>query len=360
MRTVSQRPRRSLVGDPADRGAVLIWVAVAMVALLGAAAIVVDAGAVYVERRELQNGADAGALGVAADCALGDCADEWATAGSLVTANSKHANAATTEVCGSGPGLTSCSGPPSLPDGASGWVRVRSEGDVEFRLAPILPGVGSSDTVHADAVAAWGPPRQAIVTPLIFSECEFELAGGAINPAVLPSQVVTVMLHDPDSEAVCGARPSGADVPGGFGWLDQTGRCTTDVTVGDWVSVYTGNDVGKCKYDLRDDKWKNNTIAIALYDDLQGQGTKASYRVAGIVGLDVIGYRLPGNSWTGNGACNPAPPPAPDPEPAEDKDKKDKKGKSEFWICGTFEYVTLDSGDIGGPDFGARTIVMVG
>ncbi|XTR53338.1 pilus assembly protein TadG-related protein [Pseudarthrobacter sp. So.54] len=46
-----------------------------MVVLLGITAIVVDVGMIYAERFELQNGADAAALAIAQDCAVGNCAN---------------------------------------------------------------------------------------------------------------------------------------------------------------------------------------------------------------------------------------------------------------------------------------------
>ena len=46
-----------------------------LVALIGVGALVIDVGRLYVERRDLQNGADAAALAVAQDCAAGDCLD---------------------------------------------------------------------------------------------------------------------------------------------------------------------------------------------------------------------------------------------------------------------------------------------
>jgi len=54
-----------------DRGAAGILIAVMMVFLLGMAGLVVDVGAMYQERRALSNGADAAALAIAEDCALG-------------------------------------------------------------------------------------------------------------------------------------------------------------------------------------------------------------------------------------------------------------------------------------------------
>ena len=41
--------------------------------LTGMGALVIDVGQIYQERAELQNGADAAALGVAKSCALGAC-----------------------------------------------------------------------------------------------------------------------------------------------------------------------------------------------------------------------------------------------------------------------------------------------
>ena len=45
-----------------DRGAVLVLVAVMMTALIGMAALVIDIGSLYVEKRQLQNGGDADRL----------------------------------------------------------------------------------------------------------------------------------------------------------------------------------------------------------------------------------------------------------------------------------------------------------
>ena len=58
-----------------ERGVVGVIVAMLLGAgvLTGMAALVLDIGQIYQERIELQNGADAAALGVAKSCALGAC-----------------------------------------------------------------------------------------------------------------------------------------------------------------------------------------------------------------------------------------------------------------------------------------------
>jgi Flp pilus assembly protein TadG len=56
-----------------ERGVVAVIVAILLGAgvLTGMVALVLDVGQIYQERAELQNGADAAALGVAKSCALG-------------------------------------------------------------------------------------------------------------------------------------------------------------------------------------------------------------------------------------------------------------------------------------------------
>ena len=54
-----------------ERGAAAVLVAFSMVVLLGFAALAVDVGAMYAEKTQLQNGADATALAIAGDCAKG-------------------------------------------------------------------------------------------------------------------------------------------------------------------------------------------------------------------------------------------------------------------------------------------------
>ena len=50
-----------------------VLVALLLAVLIGVGALVIDAGTFFAEKRELQNGADAAALAVAADCANGAC-----------------------------------------------------------------------------------------------------------------------------------------------------------------------------------------------------------------------------------------------------------------------------------------------
>ena len=62
MRRIAERLR-------SERGATAVLVGILLVPLVGCLAIALDVGALYVERGQLQNGADAAALAVAQECA---------------------------------------------------------------------------------------------------------------------------------------------------------------------------------------------------------------------------------------------------------------------------------------------------
>ncbi|GAP60556.1 hypothetical protein AHiyo1_41080 [Arthrobacter sp. Hiyo1] len=61
--------RLTIRDDDGERGAVAVLVALLLVVLLGFAALAVDAGMLYSEKAQVQNGSDAAALAVAQKCA---------------------------------------------------------------------------------------------------------------------------------------------------------------------------------------------------------------------------------------------------------------------------------------------------
>ena len=73
--------------EDAERGAVAVIVAIMMVVILGCAAIAIDVSAMWAEKRQLQNGADAGALAIAQNCARGACGTPSTTAQTYAVAN---------------------------------------------------------------------------------------------------------------------------------------------------------------------------------------------------------------------------------------------------------------------------------
>jgi hypothetical protein len=357
--------RRSEI-DERDQGAVLVWVGLMIVVLLGVGALVIDAGALYVERRRLQSGADAAALAVAQDCVLGSCgsgggagiAKQYAdlNAGDGVSAVDSGTP------CGVGPGLSGCSEPaPPGASGASGWVRVNTSTEtpsggteVSFLLAPLISAL-TGKTVHAGAVAAWGPAGAATTLPFTFSECEFQSLLGA-GQTVPTGQATIYSKAGPGNKEplvpTCDPRSApGGTVEGGFGWLSVSGgSCTVNLTVGATVTGPgdPGNDNLLKKSPCSESLVQGKEVLLPLFSSVTGTGANAVYTIAGFVGFVVEGYRLSGSTYPTGFSCEiPA--------------GVSGAGGSLRCFYGHFTETYVDAGDFGGSiDFGARVIKMAG
>lgn len=318
----------------------MAWVALMMVVLLMVAALVIDVGAMYVERRQLQNGADAAALAVAQECSNGSCGDEWAIAGQYTDLNASGGDADV--VCGEDPsgGLAPCTEPaPEAAAGAVGWVLVRTTNNVDFELMP------GSRTLIATAAAAYGPMGSGVGAPLIFSVCEFEAMGGSLEDGTFPSGTNYIYFHGVGGTkepgvASCTASPSGQDLPGGFGWVTATlTGCQGSYTAGEWVNAEPGNAASQaCRAGLQ--RWLNNEIVILMFDAERGQGANGQYHVAGFASFRLLGYRFPGERAPRGFTC-----------PA---------GGNTSCVYGEFTKVSTSGTSFGGGDFGVRVIRMVG
>jgi len=200
-----------------ERGAVAISVALLFVALLSMGAFTVDVGALYVEARELQNGADAAALAIAEDCALGDCGSYELTAQRLVDGNALDGKTAIDAI---------------TIDLAAQTVRVETSTleqgggtNIAFSFAKLLGFSG--DTVHRAATATWAVPQSSqMVVPLTISSCEYEWA----TEHMLGEQILFTFHDDDKNEnpACPTETSSGQDLPGGFGWL-LSDDCQPDI-----------------------------------------------------------------------------------------------------------------------------------
>ncbi len=150
-----------------DEGVTLVFIAMAMVGILGMTAFAVDFGRMWEERRQLQNGADAAAVAIAEDCVRGLCDgayDEYAVAESYVDANARDNAAWAWNV--------------DL-DMAAQTVTVHNAtedpgGDHKFDM--LFAGAVGFDgfTVGAQATVAWGGLGSPVSTiPIIISQCEW-------------------------------------------------------------------------------------------------------------------------------------------------------------------------------------------
>lgn len=270
--------------EDGERGVAAIFVAVILTVLLGMGAIVIDVGAVYQERRELQNGADAAAFAVAEDCAKGDCGSPAATADPLADANADDDLSALDGV---------------VVDMTAQTAKVdtsTSDSDGGSRIlhwfAPVL-GIDGT-TVRASATAQWSALQSGPGVPLTFSKCEWDNAMG--GSPTYPSATVALTFHDGNSTESC-AGPAGQDLPGGFGWLDTDGDCEVELTVGGTYS----SDPGASPPSVCDpDDFIGRTVLVPVYGNASGTGQGGSFEVWGLATFEITGMRLlMGNTaWT--------------------------------------------------------------
>lgn len=296
-----------------ERGATTVFITVSLVGLLAMTAFSFDFGRVYIERRQLQTGAEAAALAVARDCAKGACIaayDVMVEADIYADANS--------------------------PDGMS-WIQ---EADLDMAAQRVRVVTGNEDangnrnfdmvfgrvvgvdefTVGAEATAVWGPPGKIKALPLIYSECEWESFGnpgfvdenpvtnflhrssavetGLITNAAYPyrNKFVTIRFHGQGGN--CHYSPSGQDLPGGFGWLD-TGTnsgsvCALEVASTTWSTIDPGASPSNGCDPIDLYGMIGSVQLIPYFDKYDGTGNNAKYRVSGFGAFFVTGYYFSG------------------------------------------------------------------
>lgn len=311
-----------------EDGAYLPFFVLMVVVLIGFAAVVVDFGAIYWERRQLQNGADAAAVAIAQDCARGLPVPSLSVkATALATLNANDLSA----------GASAAVAPSCAADAGSVQVSTRTSDGGSTILPPLFGQVlgYSGMEVNASAAASWGAAGAVSgAAPLAVSACEW----GAHAP---PSTTeITIILHDPkDSDqnsSTCPELPSGANAPGGFGWLTPEADCTTSEDLGG-ADGKTGN-LPCAKEDLP----KPITVLhVPIYDVINNQddfgsggegpgggggsgggggkpskdppaggsptpaGTQVDYNIVGFAAFRLTGYRFPGVT-EGTGVACPA------------------------------------------------------
>jgi hypothetical protein len=346
-----------------EKGAVAVTVALLMVVLLGFAALAIDVSALYQERRTLQNGADAGALAVAKDCASTGCVDVDVDviADDYADENADDGESNVDEVCGPSPGLIGCPDPPAVPAGTVGYVRVTTSTnevtspgnptEVNFNFAPVFdlvaPGDHEGKTMRASAVAAWGPPRAATTGPLTISLCEFErIVRPRFPGSLLPPGILTaVHFHGLVADTLCLASGlSSARLPGGFGWLDVNADCEVTVEVGEWADADPFDRAPNC---LDVDDLIDTTVIVPIHDDSNGPvllpGTPIlraeEFRIAGFAAFHVTDYQSSILDFDPLGIC-----------------------LSLFRGCleGFFTTSITTGPEFGGPDMGVNIIKLVG
>ena len=274
-----------------ERGAISVIVAIMLVVLLGSAAIAVDVGVLYSEHAQLQNGADAAAIGVAQKCAR-NSADTLCTTSTLAaTLANQNALDGTSNVRSIALDTTSRKVVVNTTAAENG----APPDSVSLFFADVL-GIPTAK-VGAKSSAVWGSPKAGTTAfPLAFSICQVK---GYVDGAMQLLQD-----HGQNANASCNYGPSGAAVAGGYGWLKQdTGKCgaTIDLAVSEGGSDPGNNAPGNCDATLN--KWgaditagRKVIVLLPVYNQITGTGNGAIYSLVSFAAFDVTGWRFSGGT----------------------------------------------------------------
>jgi len=308
-----------------ESGISMVFVALSLVVLVGMVAFAVDTAALYQERRELQNGADAATIGIAENCIRNThpCTVAAATpvAESFADANAGDLESAVDSV---------------IIDTTDRQIEVftsteTSTGGSIFRpfFARVIGFNGT--TVHADAAAEYGYLSGGIATlPLIISACEWEReanlgqpydpadpAAGGLHPAggpYDPAGISLLKFHSGNPVADECAAVAGQDtdgdgkLSGGFGWLDDTDTdCEVELDNEQWVDEDPGaSPTTGCSAATLKNLILNQIVVIPyFYDDNDLNGANGQYKVHNFATIYVTGYNFGGQfKEPGSGPCS--------------------------------------------------------
>ncbi|NHA69169.1 TadE/TadG family type IV pilus assembly protein [Phycicoccus flavus] len=335
-----QRDRRGRRRSERGAAAALVVVILAAGVMFGAAALAVDVGNIMLDRRQQQNGADAGAYRLAQLCGKDAtlCTTSNATA-PVTTAIQGNFSGLTADhsgqikkICGRVPGATipTCTSAttdadlkylgecPPLPSKYKSnpklkYVEVYSKTLNNATGTDKLRGFFSQQATSTDACAryGWGPAKKTGVLPLTFGACEWARAVGATyntvtktfdtSAAVWGKEVALGVNYD-TKNATC-ANFNGHDYAGGFGWLDHpTGVCEVSADKNAWVPGWPGNGTGNdCLPKLN----VGVEIFIPIYDCINDSKTfcpndtvssKTNYHIAGMAAFVVTAVDLTGKT----------------------------------------------------------------
>ncbi|KQR82920.1 hypothetical protein ASF98_02670 [Arthrobacter sp. Leaf337] len=278
-----------------ERGATAVIVAFSMVALLGFAALAVDVGAMYAEKAQLQNGADATALAIANDCANGvNCS----------TAMTAPANRLADDNANDG-----SSGVFSVTQPNATTVRVetnaQASGSTDDSFALFFARVLGNETavIHAAAEASWGAPSEATTLPWTISQCVFKKYLSPSQLAELnatesftgdPIPTHILLRYDENTPDYPGCAPQNGYAEGGFGWLDRDTGCSADINI---AESEVGNDPGndfpsECTGIIA--SLMEEPVLIPIFSTATGNGQHATYGLVGFIAFQVTGYKFGG------------------------------------------------------------------
>jgi Flp pilus assembly protein TadG len=270
-----------------ERGQAFVLAAVAMVMLMGMAALVLDVGNWFRDKRRLQGAVDAAALAGAQQ--LPDD-PSGAQAQALSYANRNGG-----DVAGANIVVTT----QYMPNDTITVDGRRNDPGIFSRVIGVP---GADITAHAKALV--GPPAQALhVAPMVVY-CDHPLIQNCNNNHTPQFNVHTDMNYD----------PMGA--PGAFGMLDLDGESGAigSSTEAAWIETGFDKYLGLGKY-LSDPGAKfgsqnvqsalddriNTVLLFPVFKTLTGGGSNAEYDIIGWIGFYLQSYDVHGNNATLHG-----------------------------------------------------------
>lgn len=288
--------RLSTSGRHDEKGAVIILMAAFTVVAVGMAALVIDIGAIHDEKRQLQNGADSAALDLAhymgTNCPAGAPACPLAAlnarAQELADKNSRDGAASITVT----PDYVNKTVTVGTSTKAAGGSAI-----LPYQFGRAASGV-KGGTFTAKAAASWAGLKKASVVRLTISRCEFTSAT-APNGTVF-EKPTTILFHK-DSGTTCDGGPSGADLPGGFGWLDdetddnRNDCIITPVATTTWASDTGNNNPSACLMK----NFLSKDVLIVLFDAVSGSGRNGKYHIYGFAQFHITGFTFPSGGTEG-------------------------------------------------------------
>lgn len=267
--------------DRDERGAAAIVIAVCVTVLFGAAAIVIDAGDIWQERRQLTAATDAAALAAAQDEAL-DVDGCSTSAGPYLVDNSPGAS------------LTGCI---ATGGAVSGRVQVDGQITVTHALAEVLGR--SSTVVDASSTAEWGIPA-AVYGLRPFALCAESPGYQAWLASGNSTTQVFRILYNKEQPDHCGN-----DAPGNWGLADFDGGANSNADTVEWVAEgYDGlvtapkwyaGDTGSFSNTLPIGSIVGQTIELPVFDAVSPDGgANVTFHITSFVSLQIVGFKSNG------------------------------------------------------------------
>jgi Flp pilus assembly protein TadG len=286
MRVIPRFVQRLLGSDRAQRedGAVIVMVALMMVVTLGGAAISIDLGDAWQEKRQLHTATDAAALSAGEVFALdGDgCAS---VAGTFLEENDDESSQ---ESCTTGLGIVS----------SAGYVTVAATKPQSWRFVETESGTISSQTS-----VEWGLPASAGgMRPFALCQDYPPFSAWMNNPVGPASTSESIQIPFTKNGLGCG------DSPGNWAFLDYDGTSGGADDLKDWfaegypepvefpstIQAQTGH-VSSLQSTLNTLVSNGTVFPIAVYDLVYGSGNQTSYHAVGVVKVKLIDFSITSN-----------------------------------------------------------------